>query len=77
MAIPTENNEVVCTMAKHRWIVSLFRSTSDQRCAERSAVQLPQAHCEKLLKANDRARAAVSCNGGLGGLANDAGLLPT
>ena len=44
--------------------------------AQRVAVQPPQAHCTKRQKANDLGRAAVGWNGGLGGLAYDARLLP-
>ena len=44
--------------------------------AQRVAVQLPQARHSKCQKANDLVRAAVGWNGGLGGLAHDARLLP-
>jgi hypothetical protein len=43
--------------------------------AQRVAVQLPQAHRKNCQKANDLARAAVGCNGGLGvGLVNASSL---
>ncbi len=42
----------------------VWRSRSPD--AERFAVQLPRARCRSLSKANDLAREAVGCNGGLG-----------
>jgi hypothetical protein len=43
--------------------------------AQRDAVQLPRARPANCQKANDLAREAVGCNGGLGALATDTGLL--
>jgi hypothetical protein len=43
---------------------------------QRSAVHLPQAHHIGYQNTNDLEREAVGCNGGLGALATDAGLLP-
>ncbi|MEO7909812.1 MAG: hypothetical protein ABIV47_09200 [Roseiflexaceae bacterium] len=44
--------------------------------AQRVAVQPPQARHKNCHKTNDLAREAVGWNGGLGGLAADAGVPP-